>query len=249
MDAILVAAVERGLGAHELQALDPSLWLEVHAHGSVPDTDPVRAHFGGRLLFNLRSGVARAELLRQAAASYDFICLEPGDLGTALLDVIPPERRVISCFVAAGDDIDAKVRAILATPAILYRVVVESTNYAGTLRPLRLLKSLGRRDVIAFANGPLGMWTRVLAPHLGAPFVFAKLDGDVATDGTPTLAQLRTDYGLPQFTEVDEIFGIAGDPVFPSLSRGCTTRPFAPWGGGRSTSRFTSRPSTTSGRG
>jgi 3-dehydroquinate dehydratase/shikimate dehydrogenase len=212
MEIIMVGAVERTPGPRELQTLDPSTWLELCVEGAAPAAAPIREHFAGKLLFTLRSRHHRAEILRQAARSYDLVSLEPDDLRAETLDAIAAERRVISC---TGDD---DLEAILSTPAHLYRVTFQPQNYAETVRPLRLLKSLGRRDVIAFAEGPLGMWTRVLAPHFGAPLVFGKLHGDVADDGTPTLAQLRADYGLPRLAEIDEIFGIAGDPVFPSLS-------------------------------
>jgi 3-dehydroquinate dehydratase / shikimate dehydrogenase len=208
MQAILVAAVDRVPEARELQALDPSAWLEVRGDGAVPAAEPFRQHFAGKLLFTLRSPHNRAALLRRAAESYDFVELQPGDLDAETFAAIPPERRVIT-----GSD-----ETILATPARLYRVIVEPRGYADTVRPLHLLRSLGRRDVIAYASGPLGTWTRIVAPQFGAPFVFGKLHGDVAVDGTPTLAQLHTDYGFPQLTVADEIYGIAGDPIFSSLS-------------------------------
>jgi 3-dehydroquinate dehydratase/shikimate dehydrogenase len=212
MDITMVGAVDGAPAARELQSLDPSTWLEVCADGSVPSDEPLRQHFSGRLLLTLRARHERAALLRPAAERYDFVTLEPDDLHGETLDAVPAEQRVISC--SGDDDLDS----ILAIPARLYRLRFEPRSYADTLQPLRLLKSLGRRDVTAFAGGPLGMWTRILAPHLGAPFVFGKLHGDVADDGTPTLEQLRTDYGFPRWKEIDEIFGIAGDPVFSSLS-------------------------------
>ena len=54
------------------------------------------------------------------------------------------------------------------------------------LLPLQLLKVLGRRDVIAWADGPLGMWTRLLAPQFGAPFV------PEAMESVATIAQFIT---------------------------------------------------------
>lgn len=208
MQAILVAAVERVPEVRELQALDPAVWLEVRGDGAVPAAGAFREHFAGKLLFSLRSCHGRPALLRRAAESYDFVELQPGDLHAETLAAIPAEQRVIT-----GSD-----ETILATPARLYRVIVEPRGYADTARPLHLLRALGRRDVIAYAGGPLGTWTRIVAPQFGAPFVFGKLHGEVAGDGTPTLAQLRTDYGLPQLTNVDELYGIAGDPIFSSLS-------------------------------
>lgn len=214
MQVNLVAAVERESDARELQTLDPSTWLEVCGDGSVPAAESFR--FGGKLLFTLRSRENRAALLREAAATYDLVDLEAGDLDAETLAAIPAERRVLSRTVD-GDE-DPRLEELLATPARLYRVVFRPRGYADTLRPLRLLATHKRRDLIAFAAGPLGTWTRVVAPQLGAPFVFGKLRGDVATDGVPTLTQLRVDYGFPALGAVDEIFGIAGDPVFTSLS-------------------------------
>jgi 3-dehydroquinate dehydratase/shikimate dehydrogenase len=228
-EAILVAAVERDLAPRELQALGASAWIEVRADRYVASVEALRAHFGGSLLFTLRtaenggrselSADERREALRDAAASYDFVDLEPDDLDALTLDAIPAAQRVISCVVSGADvDLDARVGRVLAVPARLYRIVIQPRGYADTLQPLRLLKSLGRDDVIAFADGVLGMWTRVVAPHWGAPFVFGRIGGDVALDGEPSITQLQTDYGLPELTEFDEIFGIAGDPVFSSLS-------------------------------
>ena len=61
-----------------------------------------------------------------------------------------------------------------ATPARLYLLAVNADSVADGLRPLALLKALGRDDVTAFAVGPLGGWTRLLAPHLGAPVVYGR---------------------------------------------------------------------------
>jgi len=227
-EATLVGAVERELAPHELRALGPSSWIEVRSDCWDASPEAIRAHFKGRLLFTLRtkknggrSGLSasdRRETLRRAAANYDFVDLEPGDLDAATLDAVPASKRVITCVVRGGhDDPAAALAAVLAVPARLYRIIVQPRCYADTLIPLRLLKSLGRRDVIAFADGPLGMWTRIVAAHFGAPFVFGRADG-AAAPGEPAIARLRTDYGLPDLTAFDEIFGIAGDPVFSSLS-------------------------------
>jgi 3-dehydroquinate dehydratase/shikimate dehydrogenase len=223
-EATLVGAVEREPAPRELQALGASDWIEVRADCFDASPETMRADFDGSLLFTLRtkknggrsefSPRDRREALRHAAASYDFVDLEPDDLDAVTLDAIPAAQRVITCVVQGSDE---DLAAVLRVPAHLYRIVVQPRGYADTLIPLRLLKALGRRDVIAYAAGPLGMWTRIVATHFGASFVFGRADG-VATLGEPAITQLRTDYGLPHLTAFDEIFGIAGDPVFSSLS-------------------------------
>jgi 3-dehydroquinate dehydratase/shikimate dehydrogenase len=80
---------------------------------------------------------------------------------------------------------------------------------------------LRRRDVAAFASGPIGLWTRVVAPRLGAPVVYGAAGGPgapPAAPGQPSLARLRADYGLPELPPVSMLCGVAGNPVAQSLS-------------------------------
>jgi 3-dehydroquinate dehydratase/shikimate dehydrogenase len=230
-NATLVAAVDREITSPQLQAASAAAaWLEIRGDRFEADPLFLRRHFPGTLLFTLRSAHAggrsrlmngaRREQLQHALAAYDLVDLEPEDLGPLTLAAIPPERRVLTLVTDTTDDdeLRAKVGKLLETPARLYRLVCRPRGYADALRPLRLLKLLERDDVVAFADGPLGTWTRLLAPHLGAPFVFAAIEGTVAADGVPTIAQLVSDYGLPQMMKVEELFGIAGDPIFSSLS-------------------------------
>jgi len=230
-NATLVAAVDREIAPRELESASAAAaWLEIRADRYDADPARLRSHFPGALLFTLRSAHAggqsrltngaRRERLLRALSTCDFVDLEPEDLIPLTLSAIPPERRVLTLHIdnADDDELRARVLKLLETPARLYRVVCRPHGYADALRPIRLLRLLGRDDVVAFAHGPLGSWTRLLAAHLGAPFVFAKIDGDIADDGVPTLRQLVSDYGLPRLGEIDELFGIAGNPVFSSLS-------------------------------
>jgi 3-dehydroquinate dehydratase/shikimate dehydrogenase len=181
-------------------------WLEVR--GDV-DLGRLRRHFGGKLLFTLDGDAdarGRRARLIEAAGRYDLVTLEPRDLVPRVLEAIAPERRVIST-----KQLEA-VERILATPAALYRVAVPARSHADALVPMRLLKSLGRTDVCAYADGIFGIWTRAVAPQLGAPAVFATLDGDTSIE------KLALDYGFPEVWEAREVFAIAGDPVYSSLS-------------------------------
>ena len=74
------------------------------------------------------------------------------------------------------------------------------------------------RDVIAFAGGPSGAWTRLLAPRLGAPWVYGSAGEGPAAPGQPSIAALRRDYGLPDLAPVGRLFGVVGKPVGHSLS-------------------------------
>ena len=83
---------------------------------------------------------------------------------------------------------------------------------------LLLLASLGRRDVAAFAAGPAGAWTRLVAPRLGAPVVYGALGEVPGAPGQISIERLRRDYGLPELPRIEALFGIVGNPVTHSLS-------------------------------
>lgn len=150
----------------------------------------------------------------------DLVKLEPRDLTPRALKRVPAEKRVIvDRGVAANvDELLSRAEQLTQTPALLYVLAPRARTHADAVAAVTALHRLGRRDVLIFAEGAMGMWTRIVAPLLGAPFVFASIKGDVADDGLPTVEQLVADYGFPELREAREIFGIAGDPVYSSLS-------------------------------
>jgi 3-dehydroquinate dehydratase/shikimate dehydrogenase len=198
-------------------------WLEARASATYePDPDELRRLFDGKLLYSLDSDVDRRERLLRAAQQFDLVDLEPEDLVPEILAAVPAERRVLSLHARAGvaSALLVRWRQMQAHPALLYRFVVPATQSGEELAPLELLKAIDRNDVIAYADGAVGMWTRVVAPHLGAPFVFGRANGhgDVEHDGVPTIGQLVDDYGLPDLHPAAELYAIAGNPVYRSLS-------------------------------
>ena len=186
------------------------------AHAS--DWIELRADLAGDLecggLYTLRGvSAGRRERLLRAAQRFDRVDLEPGDLDDAgLLAAIEPHRRVIT-WRGNACDLDAVLATISRVPAALYRIEVLATSMAEALLAPGLLKRAGRRDLTAYALGPTGFWTRILAPHLGAPIVFAGSIEDM-----PTVAQCVDDYSFPEVGGVEQIFGIVGHPVLRSLS-------------------------------
>jgi 3-dehydroquinate dehydratase/shikimate dehydrogenase len=206
-------------------------WLEVRAD-LVGDLDPaVLTGWRGRLLYTLRSrgeGGAfdgrderRRRRLLAAAERFDRIDLEGNrDLVPEILEAIPPERRVISWHGAATDA--AGLREIFGrmarVEAALYKLVPHATQAGDELAPLQLLAELRRRDVIAFARGAAGTWTRLVAPRLAAPVIYGATFGLAGAPGQPSLASLIADFGLPELRPVDRLFGIVGNPVSHSLS-------------------------------
>ena len=51
-------------------------------------------------------------------------------------------------------------------------LVIDARRAADGLAPLLFLRSTGRNDVTTYADGEMGLWSRVLARRLGAPLVF-----------------------------------------------------------------------------
>lgn len=201
-------------------------WLEVRAD-AVGDIDPdwLRNHFKRRLLYSLRTQdgqvVNRAERLKTAARLYDRIELEAAtDTSEELLQIIPPEKRQLSWYgrVNVFWELQSRFEQLASVPAAAYKLVNTATTIAEEFLPLYLLKALQRTDTIAFANGPLGFWTRVLALHLGAPAIFGLAGHGSAVDMEPSIRKLIDDYGLPELSCAHELFAIVGDPIFHSLS-------------------------------
>jgi 3-dehydroquinate dehydratase / shikimate dehydrogenase len=211
---------------------DPVTLLEVR--GSHPESVPVewfRQRFSGELLYTLPNCSsdghsagplsARFRLLVQAAREYDMVGLDVDcDLVPELLAAIPSQKRLI-CWRGRGDVayLRSMFGRISATPARMYSMIIEDSSIGGSVKPLLLLKELGRRDLTAVCEGKAGFWSRVLAPYFGAPLIFGRLDHDQIDDsGEPLVHQLIEDYGFPALQPLRELNGIVGNRIFQSLS-------------------------------
>jgi 3-dehydroquinate dehydratase/shikimate dehydrogenase len=193
------------------------------------DAGWLRDRFSGELTYSLRrraeggafegSADERRRRLLAAANRFDLVEVGEGDLEPELLAGIPPAQRLASWTGAVADTagLQEAWERLSRTPARLYRLAVRTERPQAALGLLRWLRDLGRRDVTAFATGPAGTWTRLLAPRLGAPVAFGRLAGDADGSGELTMAQLA-DYGLPALPPLERTFGIMGRSVSRSLS-------------------------------
>jgi 3-dehydroquinate dehydratase/shikimate dehydrogenase len=191
------------------------------------DADWLRDRFAGELAYSLRGraeggafeGPPDERRRRLAAAARGFDLVEVGEGDLDLLDGIPPHRRLASWSGAVADagGLREAWERLSRVPARLYRLAVGTPRPGDVLALLRSLHDQGRRDVTAFATGPAGTWTRVLAPRLGVPVAFGSLNG-AGEPGELTVAQLAADYGLPALPPLERVFGIAGRAVSRSLS-------------------------------
>ncbi len=199
-----------------------------------PAAAGLRAAFPGELLYTLRSraqggasddgAAARRARLLAAASAYDLVDLEgEDDFHPDLLEAIPPERRLVSWHGEVEEEgalggLRERFARLAAEPARYYKLVTRAAAPSAGLAPLALLKSLGRGDVAAFASGACGAWSRLLAPRLGAPLVFAAAGPVPGAPGQPPLETLARDYGLPELPPLERLYGVVGHPVGHSLS-------------------------------
>ena len=196
--------------------------------------EELRRTFPGELLYTLRSAAEggrgpddraeRAGRLAGAAGAYDLVDLEGRDLKAAA-EAVPAAKRLVSWHGVAGDgrapesaDLSAVFERLDAVESRYVKLVAEARSPAEALMPLELLRDLGRDDVVAFAGGASGAWTRLLAAKLGAPLVYGAVGATPGAPGQPRLDRLCEDYGLPELPAGGELFGIVGRPIGHSLS-------------------------------
>jgi 3-dehydroquinate dehydratase / shikimate dehydrogenase len=195
------------------------------------DLDWLRKHFGGKLMYTLRSreengafaGSARQrqQRLLKAAKDYDLIDLEgERDLAPELLEAIPPSKRLISWRGAATDCLTLKKRLekFSEVEARIYKLVSIGAKPGDELAVLSFLKLAGRPDLVAYTTGKHCLWSRLVALHFGMSMIFGTIGKQSDFPWEPTVLQLIEDYNLPHLTPLKEIFGIVGDPVQHSLS-------------------------------
>ncbi|MEE2776462.1 MAG: type I 3-dehydroquinate dehydratase [Acidobacteriota bacterium] len=231
--ASLVATLTEEPDEASVRALPSEVeWIEVRADlvGEVSPTW-LREHFGGRLLYTLRSRheggrfegskARRRERLSTAAVDYDLVDLEAErDLDPTLLDAIPVECRLLSWHGPGRElsRLEDLFERMATVPAALYKLVTFPRDATEEVAPMELLVELGRDDVVAFCAGDTGAWTRFLAPYLGGPLMYGAWGSGVGAPGQPTIARICSDYPHPELPRLEALYGIVGNPVAHSLS-------------------------------
>jgi 3-dehydroquinate dehydratase / shikimate dehydrogenase len=213
---------------------DEVSWVQVRAD-RIGDIEPrrLRQDFLGKLCYSLGSahgcGASKGlvldrsrRLIAAAADDYDLIELDgERDIGADVLEAIPPARRLICWRGAAvsAAELNSQFRRLSRIRARSYLLVTDARHAVDGLAPLTFLRTTGRSDVTAYADGEAGVWSRLLAARLGAPFVFVGSvgEGREPSDG-PNPARMIEDFGLPELPYVDRICGIVGASASKSLS-------------------------------
>lgn len=231
--ATLIATLaDRSQLEHLIEIARPADMLEVRADlvGDL-DVDWLRGQFGGPLIYTLRScaegggaeetGGSRRQRLVAAGKQFDLVDLEAErDLDSETLESLAPDHRLISWHgeTESSESLRQRLQSMRSVPARWYKLVPLAERAGEEFGPLVMAASVRADDLIAFAAGEIGRWTRVLAPHVGAPVVYASLADVEAAPGQISLDRWLSDYGLPELSSVESLFGIVGHPVKHSLS-------------------------------
>ncbi len=204
-----------------------------------PGTDPAAAVAASPLplLFTLRSRAEggsgpddpeeRRTILRNAwEAGCALLDLEAGRdlhlIGELGLD---PERAVLSWHDVreTPPDLESRVEHLMAAPARWIKVVPTAVSLADLERLLRLHPRFntgrpGRRRLLTFAMGTVGVPSRYLAPLLGPPVAFAAWrPGAAAAPGQLTIGDLEAVVGHLEGPPA-RLLGVVGGNVSGSLS-------------------------------
>lgn len=167
----------------------------------------------------------RIALLRRASAAGAAWVDVPWTLAASLGET--RARRVVSRHVLDGTPVDlesllAEVERV-AGPMDRVKLVTHAACAEDGLRVLRLAADRARagRPIVAFASGPLGSFTRVLAPVCGSLATYAapsRGSGRAAAPGQIEADALRAMWPAAGATASTRMLGVAGRPVGASLS-------------------------------
>ncbi len=197
------------------------------------DLPALRALFAGKtLLATLRSkseggafaGSAadgRAILAAALAAGFDLIDVEFRSGENAGLAGFPPERVVVSVHDLEGlpPDVPGLASRMGASGARFVKIVGTANDSSDAVRLLEEQKRLAGSNVALFAMGEAGMATRVLAPYLGAPLMFASfVPGGATAAGQIAARDLAEVYGVGRERRVSRLVALFGSRVSHSLS-------------------------------
>jgi 3-dehydroquinate dehydratase / shikimate dehydrogenase len=118
----------------------------------------------------------------------------------------------------AAGRLDSCFQKLSELPARYYCMIASAARTSDGLQPLLLLKARRRKDLVAFCDGPSGLWSQLLSPTMGAPLLFANLHDHARTAGELSSQQLIADYGFPAVQPLEKLYGMVGNRIFQSPS-------------------------------
>jgi 3-dehydroquinate dehydratase/shikimate dehydrogenase len=123
-------------------------------------------------------------------------------------------------------DIADRLRAL---PGTVGKIVVTAHDLADAAPVLDLLQATDQKQhpTVAFAMGRTAWPTRILACALGAPYVYARIDGEEETaPGQPPVALVAGLYRARALGSGTSMYGLLGNPALSSLGPWLHNRAF-----------------------
>jgi len=225
----MVEAREAAAFAKDLTAIE----VRLDALQEPGDFGALRACFEGKtLVATLRSASeggsfsgsveeARSLLSKALAAGFELIDVEYRAGKNADLMGLPPSKVVVSVHDLEGlpPDVAGLAERMAATGARYVKIVGTANDSSDAVRLLEAQKSFGESNVSLFGMGEAGIATRVLAPYLGAPLMFASfVPGGATAPGQLRARDLLDVYGVGRARRASRLVALLGSRVSHSFS-------------------------------
>ncbi len=166
-----------------------------------------------------RTEAERLMILRTAIASgVDYV-----DLEMDIANAIPrygSTKRIISLhnFECTPPNLAEIHSELSQLDADIVKIATMANSFDDCLRMMQLVKT-AQIPTIGICMGEIGMVTRILALHLGAPLTYCAMSVDrKLAPGQIAFDQMKNLYRPQEIDDKTQIFGVVADPVSHSLS-------------------------------
>lgn len=114
------------------------------------------------------------------------------------------------------EDLEGILATLKQHPAKLYKIATQAKSSLDALRMLEFVRQ--HKNVIGLCMGELGQITRILAPVVGTPIMYAPLTAQTQTaPGQLEYDVLMSTYHFRELNEATAIYGLIGNPVVQSI--------------------------------
>ena len=195
------------------QGLETLVTCRAKSEGGVADLE-----------MSLRLSIVRAAIVAGADfVDVEFQTFNHPDVQSvirAMLEQYPGTQLILSRHNFKGPfaDLNLQYETILSVyPEAIPKIVYKARHINDCFAAFDLLAQADS-PVIAFAMGPAGQISRVLAKKFGSFLTFASLDDDsTSAPGQLSVEQMKTVYRWDHLNADTEIFGLIGNPVAHSI--------------------------------
>ena len=204
-------------------SIDSEALQQLRDEFSIPMTFTLRSsQQGGQYA---QSEESRLSAIRRiASVKPDYLDIEYDVPRSFIEEVISqhPETKLILSyhnFTETPQDLDNLYDSLKTTPAFYYKIALMANSPLDTLRVLNWVQAKADKKLMVMSMGPHGQISRILAPIVGTPVVYASLDDTQQTAPGQLSAPMFVDrYHYKSLNKQSAIYGLIGNPVSQSVS-------------------------------